>query len=249
MLENIWVAMAVGFIAQIIDGALGMAYGVSATSFLLSFGVSPAAASASVHAAEVFTTGASGLSHWKFGNVNKQLIKKLILPGMVGAALGAYILVNISGEKIKPYIAFYMLIMGCVVLYKAYRQIHPRQTEQAHHMSILGLVGGFFDAIGGGGWGPIVTSTLLARGNDARMTVGSVNATEFFVTLAASFTFFLSIGFTHWKVILGLIIGGVIASPFSAYICKKISRKHLMLLVGILIIVLSLRTLFFEFVK
>lgn len=249
MLENIWVAIGVGFIAQIIDGALGMAYGVSATSFLLSFGIPPAAASAGVHVAEVFTTGVSGISHWKFGNIDKGLIKRLILPGMVGAFLGAYILVNIPGEKIKPYIAVYMFIMGCVVLYKAYRQIVPREIIHDRQTSALGLVGGFFDAIGGGGWGPIVTSTLLARGNDARMTIGSVNAAEFFVALTASVTFLLSVGISSWRLTLGLIIGGMLAAPFAAYLCKKISRKHLMVVVGLLILVLSIRTLYLVFGK
>lgn len=246
MLENIWFAMIVGFLAQIIDGALGMAYGISATTFLLSLGVSPVTASASVHTAEVFTTGASGLSHWKFGNLDKHIMKKLLVPGVVGAALGAYILVSIPGEKIKSYIAVYMLVMGSVVLYKAYRQVFAQQKKQKH-LSALGFAGGFLDAVGGGGWGPIVTSTLLARGNDVRTTIGSVNATEFFVTLTSSFVFLLSVGLTHWKVILGLIIGGVAAAPLSAYLCKKVSRRHLMVVVGLLIIVLSLRTLYKEF--
>src|SRR5712691_9657116 len=190
--------IATGFIAQLIDGALGMAYGVTASSLLLSLGVPPAATSATVHAAECFTTGASAISHHAFGNVNRLLFRRLLLPGIIGAVLGAYILVSFLGDVIKPYIAGYLLVMGCVIVLKAFREIPPRTVTT--HLAPLGFFGAFVDAIGGGGWGPIVASTLIARGNRLRETVGSVNAVEFFVTLAASITFVLTLGLTNWEI-------------------------------------------------
>lgn len=234
--------MLVGFIAQLIDGALGMAYGVSSTTFLLSLGIPPAAASASVHMSEIFTTGVSGLAHWRLRNIDTKLVKKLVIPGVVGGILGAYILVNIDGNLIKPFVSAYLLIMGIIILVKAFS---PKQKlQEPRHIRLLGLVGGFFDAIGGGGWGPIVTTTLVARGNHPRATIGSVNFTEFFVTLAQSVTFILTLSFVaYWKIILGLLLGGVIAAPIAALATKHIPLKYLMLMVGIVIILLSLRTI------
>ena len=238
---NILLFVVIGFIAQMIDGALGMAYGVSTTTLLLTLGVSPAAASASVHVAETFTTGLSGISHFGFGNVNWFLVKRLIIPGVIGAIIGAYILSSIKGDVIKPYIAAYLLIMGGLILFKAIRKIEMRHVQT--QLVPLGLAGGFLDAIGGGGWGPIVVSTLLARGNDPRFTIGSVNFAEFFVALAASITFILTVGLVQWQIILGLAIGGGIAAPFAAYTSKHIPTRALMIAVGILIILLSVRTL------
>lgn len=232
----------VGFLAQIIDGALGMAYGVSSNTFLLSIGIPPAAASASVHMAEIFTTGVSGFSHWRLKNVDRSLILKLLIPGVLGGITGAYILSSLPGDKLKPYISAYLAIMGLVIIRKALVRNHE-EKKVTTFIAPLGLVGGFFDAIGGGGWGPIVTTTLVARGNNPRYTIGSVNATEFFVTLAESVTFILAIGLTHWRIILGLLIGGVIAAPLAAILCKKLPVRILMLAVGIIILVLSIRTI------
>lgn len=244
-MDTIALFILVGFVAQMIDGALGMAYGVSSTSILLSFGVSPAIASASVHTAEVFTTGVSGISHLKLGNVKKELFKKLLIPGLMGGIAGAYFLSSVPGNKIKPFIAFYLLLMGFVIIYKSF---HPLKEKEVHSKLFpLGLVGGFFDACGGGGWGPIVTSSLVARGNNPRLTIGSVNLAEFFVTLAQAITFFTMIQLTHLKVILGLIIGGIVAAPFAALVCKKLPTKALMRIVGTLIIFLSLRTIYLSF--
>ena len=239
---NIVVFIIVGFVAQIIDGALGMAYGVSSNSFLLSIGIPPAAASASVHTAEVFTTCVSGISHLKFGNVDKKLFKKLLIPGVIGGVLGAYILTAVPGKTIKPFIGFYLLIMGVVILRKAFRKIEERKVETK--LVPLGAVGGFFDAIGGGGWGPIVTSTLMARGHNPRRTIGSVNLSEFFVTVAEAATFFTILGLIHWQVIVGLLIGGVIAAPLAAYVCKRLPSRALMIIVGTLIMALSIRTIY-----
>lgn len=238
--QSIIVFIIVGFIAQMIDGALGMAYGVSSTTFLLSLGIPPAPASASVHTAEIFTSGVSGLSHLRFGNVDKKLFKKLLIPGVIGGILGAYILTAVPGEMIKPFIAFYLFIMGLMILRKALKKIQEKRVET--QLFPLGVVGGFFDAIGGGGWGPIVTSTIVARGHNPRFAIGSVNLAEFFVTIAEVATFFTVIGLTHWQIIVGLIIGGVLAAPLAAYVCKRLPSQALMIIVGLLIIALSIRT-------
>jgi len=240
--QTIIVYIVVGFLAQIIDGALGMAYGVSAAAFLLSIGVPPAAASACVHTAEVVTTGVSGLSHLGFGNVDKKLFQRLMIPGVIGAVLGAYILTAVPGEAIKPFIALYLLIMGFVILRTAFKEIHMKEVKS--RLIPLGLAGGFLDAIGGGGWGPIVTSTLIVRGNNPRISVGSVNLAEFFVTVSAVATFSITIGLGHWPIIVGLIIGGVLAAPLAAYVCKRLPPRALLILVAILIVALSTYTLY-----
>jgi len=244
---NILLYVLVGFFAQMIDGALGMAYGVSSNTFLLSLGIPPAAASASVHMAEVVTTGISGYSHWRLGNVDWKLVRRLLLPGIVGGVVGAYLLTSIDGNIIKPYIATYLLVMGGVIIYKAVT-MKPRNKPDDYHgprVSWLGLLGGFCDAIGGGGWGPVVTSTLVARGKYARTTIGSVNFSEFFVTFFESITFVLALSFgQYWQIILGLLIGGAIAAPLAALLSQKLPIKTLMIVVGILIILLSIRTLY-----
>lgn len=240
---NIFAFILVGFVAQMIDGALGMAYGVSSNTFLLSLGLPPASASASVHMAEVFTTGVSGASHWKLKNIDTSLAKRLLIPGILGGVSGAYILTSLDGDLLKPWISAYLLVMGLVILYKAFNDIQKSQG-QIKQVGLLGLVGGFFDAIGGGGWGPVVTTTLVARGNNARVSIGTVNFSEFFVTLAQSITFVLTLNFAdYWQVILGLLIGGVIAAPMAAYITKHLPLKVLMVMVGVVIVGLSIRTI------
>ncbi len=240
---NFFVFVLVGFIAQMIDGALGMAYGVSSNTFLLSLGLPPASASASVHMAEVFTTGVSGISHWKLKNIDTALAKKLLIPGVLGGVAGAYILTSLDGDLLKPWISTYLLVMGVIILFKAFNGVKKNQGE-VKHVSLLGLAGGFFDAIGGGGWGPVVTTTLVARGNNARVSIGTVNFSEFFVTLAQSVTFVLTLHFAdYWQVILGLLIGGVLAAPLAAYITKRLPLKVLMVMVGVVIIGLSIRTI------
>jgi uncharacterized membrane protein YfcA len=241
--NNILLFILVGFAAQMIDGALGMAYGVSASTFLLSMGVPPAAASASVHIAEVFTTGVSGFSHFKLGNIDKALVKKLAIPGVLGGIAGAYILSNIDGNVIKPFVSVYLLIMGVRILWKVLRKQVYVEEKEVRHMSLLAVVGGFFDAVGGGGWGPIVTTTLIANGNNPRKTIGSVNLTEFFVTFAEAVTFITLIGLVNVNVILGLIIGGVIAAPLGAYLTRKVPAPAMMTIVGLLISFLSVRTI------
>ena len=226
-----------GFVAQLIDGALGMAYGVSASSLLSVFGVSPQVVSATVHAAECFTTGASSISHHAFGNVDRVLFRRLLIPAVIGAVVGAYVLTSIDGKVLKPYISIYLVVMGVVIIAKAFTRVPPRKVTT--HLAPLGFVGALVDGMCGGGWGPIVASNLIIRGNDTRITVGSVNAVEFFVTLAASITFFLTIGLTHWNIILALAIGGVIAAPLAAWAAKHIPHKPFMVLVGVLIVVIN----------
>lgn len=244
MSEDILLYIAVGFLAQMIDGAIGMAYGVTSTSVLLSFGVPPATASACVHAAETFTTGASGLAHWKLGNVDKRLIWRLAVPGMIGGALGAYLLTSLDGNALKPYISSYLLLVGLFIIYKAVHKTHSFVDDPPKNVAPLGLVGGFVDAIGGGGWGPIVTSTLLGQGTTPRYTIGSVNMAEFFVTFVISATFILTIGLDLWPIIAGLVVGGIIAAPIAALAAKHIPAKALMIVVGIVIVLLSIRTIY-----
>lgn len=242
--EDFELFLLAGFIAQMIDGALGMAYGVSASTFLLSFGVPPAAASASIHTSEIFTSGVSGLMHLKFQNVNKKLFRTLLLPGILGAAAGALVLSYLEqyNNFIKPIIAVYTLYLGVIIVRKAFGA--KKKKIKARHIPKLATFGGFMDSIGGGGWGPIVSSTLIAGGRHPRYTIGSVNLTEFFVALASSLTFFSIIGISHWNVIAGLITGGVIAAPIAAYASKRIPTKTMMMIVGILIILISFRIIF-----
>ena len=240
MTELLLFALA-GFLAQMIDGMLSMGYGVCATTLLLSFGVAPAGASASVHTAEVVTTAFAAYSHWRAGNVVAAFVKKLLIPGVLGAIAGAYLLTSIPGDVLKPFIAAYLALMGAVILWKAFR---PRREEESHAQLVpLGLAGGFCDSIGGGGWGPIVAGTLLARGNPPRTTIGSVAFAEFFVTFAASATLLLTIGVSGWRPIAGLAFGGAIASPIAARLTGRIPAKPLMIMVGVLVILLSARTL------
>ncbi len=242
-METFFLFVLVGFIAQLIDGILGMAYGVSATSFLLSLGIAPAVASASVHAAEVVTTGFSGLAHLRFGNVDRTVVRRLLIPGVIGAVAGAYLLVSIPGDALKPWIAGYLLVMGVIILSKAIRFRKPDGEERHHHLVPLGLTGGFFDAIGGGGWGPIVTGTLVARGNSPRFTIGSVNFAEFFVTAAASATFIATIGLSYWVAIAGLAVGGAVAAPLAAWATSRVPARPLLVLVGLTVVALSIRTI------
>lgn len=242
MWEEILLYVAIGFLAQLIDGAIGMAYGVTSTSVLLNFGVPPATASACVHAAETFTTAASGVSHWRVGNVDFKLVRRLAIPGAIGGAIGAYLLSNVDGKLIQPYIAAYLLLMGCYILWKAVKT-SPELKDPPENVAPLGFVGGFVDSIGGGGWGPIVTTSLIGRGTTPRYAIGSVSLSEFFVTLTISATFMLTIGLELWPIITGLIVGGVIAAPFAALAAKHLPARALMILVGCVIIILSVRTI------
>jgi uncharacterized membrane protein YfcA len=236
-------AAAVGFLAQSIDGALGMAYGISATTFLLGTGASPAVASASVHIAEIFTTGLSGLSHLRLGNVDRTLMLRLLIPGVIGGVLGALVVTQIDGSALKPWISGYLLVMGLYVLAKAWR--HRRKpAQEPRHVAKLALFGGFVDAAGGGGWGPVVTTSLVGAGSDPRRTIGSVNFAEFFIAIASAGAFVIFIDAAPWATVAGLVAGGMFAAPLAAVLCRALPARALLVLVGTLISALSAYNLF-----
>ncbi len=237
--------IAVGFFAQLIDGLLGMGYGVTSQICLMSLGISPAAIGSSIHTAEMFTSGASGFSHYKFGNVNKKLFKVMVIPGVIGAISGALLLVFL-GEKfsawVKPALAAYAMILGLRILSRAFITQNGKK-KKVKNAGWLALAGGFLDSFGGGGWGPLVTSTLISKGRSPQFVIGTVSLTEFFVTFASAFTFFAVIGVSHWQVIAGLIVGGVVAAPFSARLAGRLPVKLMFIGVGCMVILWSLRIL------
>jgi hypothetical protein len=233
--------VAVGFIAQLIDGLLGMGYGVVAAISLMSLNINPAAVSASIHTAEMFSSGASGYSHYKFGNVNRRLFKALIIPGVLGAVGGAYLLARFGEEYakwVKPFLALYLLSLGIRIIVKAFRKASGR--SKIKHVGWLAAAGGFLDSFGGGGWGPLVTSTLIAKGRTPQYVIGSVSVTEFFVTFASALTFFSMLGISHWQIILGLIVGGVAAAPFAARLAGRLPVRTMFISVGLMVILWSL---------
>lgn len=236
--------LLVGFFAQLVDGAVGLGYGVTCSTSMMLLGIKLPAISGSIHTAEMFSSGISGFSHYKFGNVNKKLLWWLVIPGVIGAVSGALLLVYFGSkyEKITyGVLATYTMIIGFSLLRIALRKKIER--KKVNRTGFLGFAGGFLDAFGGGGWGPIVTSTLLSRGKKSKYVVGTVSLAEFFVTLAASITFFASIGVSHWYIVAGLIIGGGVAAPFAAKLTGKLPQKLALLLVAFLVIVFSVRML------
>ncbi|MEC3950027.1 sulfite exporter TauE/SafE family protein [Sphingobium sp. HWE2-09] len=229
----------VGFGAQIIDGALGMAYGVISSTLLLTLGVPPSRASASVHVAETFTTGVSAISHILHRNVDWRLFARLIIPGVIGGVSGAYFLSNIDGAVIKPFVLAYLASIGFYLIWRGFHL--PPKPRDPKWVGPLGLIGGFMDASGGGGWGPIVTSNLLLQGSSPRHTIGTVNTVEFILTLSISLTFLIHLGweaFTTYT--LGLLIGGVIAAPFGAMLARRIAPRILFSAVGVILTITSL---------
>jgi uncharacterized protein len=229
---------AIGFFAQLIDGALGMAFGVISTSAMLTMGLPPAHASAIAHTAEIFTTAASGASHVYFRNVDWRLVLRLGIAGVVGAILGAWVLSSVDGDFARPFVAAYLMVIGILILIKAARGVTPRKTNPGL-VPPLGLAGGFLDASGGGGWGPVVTSTLIGSGHVPRKVIGSVNLTEFFVTAAASATFFVALGAFPVHDLLALVAGGILAAPFGGWIVRHVRPHVLMTVVGIVVVLLA----------
>jgi uncharacterized membrane protein YfcA len=228
----------VGFAAQLVDGSLGMAFGVLSNVLLISLGVAPAAASAGVHTVETFTTCVSGVSHIAHRNVDWKLLARLALPGVVGAAAGAYVLTQIDAAVAKPFVLAYLAAIGTVLVWRGVR--YPPEHKPAKLVEPLGLVGGFLDAAGGGGWGPVVTGNLLVQGADPRRTIGTVNTSEFLVTLTSAATFVFALGWAAFTTAtLGLLVGGVIAAPAGAWLVKRIAPKPLLILVGILLTLTS----------
>jgi uncharacterized membrane protein YfcA len=230
--------IAIGFAAQLVDGALGMAFGVISSTLLLSLGVHPASASASVHIVECFTTGASGLSHAFFRNVDWKLFSRLVLPGIVGGIVGAYVL-TIAGEAARPFILAYLSLIGLYLIWRGTG--HPPQPRTPRVVTPLGLAGGFLDAAGGGGWGPVVTSNLLIQGADPRKVIGTVNSAEFFLTITISATFLVTLGLAQFgKEVVGLLIGGLAAAPVGGFIVGKLPPQRLLMMVGIVLTITSL---------
>ena len=233
-----------GFLAQMVDGALGMGYGVTCTTVLLSLGVNLPAISGSIHTAEMFSSGASGYSHYKFGNVNKKLFKVLLIPGIIGAVVGAYLLSKFGDQYanyIRPILATYTLFLGARIFYTAFKK--NKKPQKVKNAGWLAGAGGFLDSFGGGGWGPLVTSTLISKGRTPRFVIGTVSITEFFVTFASALTFFSQLGISHWQIIVGLIVGGMVASPLAAKLSGKLPLKTMFILVGALVIIWSGRIL------
>jgi uncharacterized membrane protein YfcA len=231
----------IGFAAQLVDGALGMAYGVVTASLLLAFGLPPSLVSASVHAAEVAITGVSGVSHSLFGNIQWRLLRALAIPGVLGGVLGAFLLSRLHWGWLRPLVALYLLGLGVVLLRRAWRR---KQGEaSARGLVPLGLVAGFMDAVTGGGWGSLTTSTLVAQHHEPRFAIGTAHAAKFFVSLAISLVFLATIGFHHAQIVFGLMTGGVLAAPLGAWAVKRIQPRPLMLGVGLLVVGLAARTL------
>lgn len=240
--EKFYWMLAVGFFAQLVDGALGMGYGVVSTTLLLSGGLNPAVISGSIHTAEMFSSGASGFSHYRFGNVNKKLFKTLLIPGVLGAIAGA-LLLSYAGEAfsqwIRPVISIYTLLLGIRILSNAFKaKAKPQKVKRA---GWLAGAGGFLDSFGGGGWGPLVTSTLISKGRTPKYVIGSVSLTEFFVTMASAVTFFFVLGVSHWQSIIGLIVGGVVAAPIAANLVGKLPIKKMFIGVATIVIISSIR--------
>jgi uncharacterized membrane protein YfcA len=236
---HLWPFIAIGFAAQVVDGALGMAFGVINSTLLVTvMGLPPALASASVHAVETFTTAASGISHVAHKNVDWKLFRRLVIPGMIGAVLGATLLSKIDASVARPFVMAYLACIGVYLLFRAWRGVVEPKSPKV--IEPLGLVGGFLDAAGGGGWGPVVTSNLLVQGATPRHTIGTVNTAEFFLTATASVTFFVALGWAAFTLqTVGLLIGGLLAAPLGGVLAKRIPTRPLMAMVGVLLTLTS----------
>lgn len=222
----------IGFAAQLVDGALGMAFGVICNTLLVAvMGVPPATASARIHVVEVFTTAVSGISHLLHRNIEWGLFFRLLVPGLIGGVSGAYLLSSLHSEYVKPFVLAYLVAVGVWLLARGL--LYPPKIRKPKVIAPLGLVGGFLDAAGGGGWGPVVTSNLLVQGAEPRKVIGTVNSVEFFLTLAVSATFIYHLGLDDIAgATLGLLIGGVMAAPLGAFMAKRFSPKLMLVLVG-----------------
>jgi uncharacterized protein len=234
--------IAVGFFAQLIDGSMGMGYKTSTTSLLMALGLPPVLASSSTHTAGVFVSLASAVAHWRLGNVDKKLLWQLAIPGVIGGVIGAIILTVAPTNWVKPVVSMYLIVMGLRIVLKSLRK-NKTATSTIKRIGLLAGFGGLFDAIGGGGWGPIVTGNMIMAGYEPRFAIGSSNTAEFIVSIAQTVVFFTLLDNFQWTTVLGLIIGGVLAAPVAAYATQKIPMRRFAILVGILIIVLSTRSL------
>jgi uncharacterized membrane protein YfcA len=253
-MQTLIVLVVVGFLAQLVDGALGMAYGATSASLVLAAGLAPAAASASVHLAELGTTAVSGFSHWRFGNIDWRTVRRLGIPGAIGAFIGAVLLSNISAEIAKPWMASILLVLGVYILLRFTLRGAPqkegRRYVRGRFVAPLGLGAGFIDATGGGGWGPVSTPTLIASGRmEPRKVIGSVDTSEFLVALAASIGFLLALGSQGIKssYVFALLVGGVVAAPIAAWLVRMVTARLLGTAVGGLILITNTRTMFDAF--
>ncbi|HEY8417810.1 MAG TPA: sulfite exporter TauE/SafE family protein [Limnochordales bacterium] len=240
----------VGFLAQLIDGALGMGYGVTSSSMLLALGVAPAVASASVHAGEVVTTLISGVAHWRFGNVDRTMVWRLGVPGAAGAFLGAWLLASLPVQATRVGVAGFLFLLGVVVLVRSWRAGRGKLTRarplSSRWLVPLGLVAGLLDATGGGGWGPVTTTTLVAREpGRARRVIGSVDASEFLVATSATAGFVTALGWEgiSWLWVGAIVLGGAVAAPLAAWLVRKLPLDVLGVTVGAMIILYNARTL------
>ncbi len=240
---DIWYFIAGGFVAKLVDGTLGLGYGSISTAYLLSFGILPAQVSKSVHLSEIFTSGSSGFMHLRYRNVNRKLFRKMVIPGVIGAIAGAFLIIWLEGSVkiIRPVIALYTLVLGINIILKGLRVKSKRNPVKK--VGLLAVVGGFLDAVAGGGWGTLVTSTLMASGRDPVYVVGSVNLARFYVALAGSITFITLLGISHWQVVVGLLAGGAVASPIAAVLTRRLKSRRLLLIAGLIVVVLSLRVI------
>jgi len=243
--------LGASFVFALIDGAIGMSYGVTTTSFSLTMGIPPAAASMGVHLSEIMSNGIAGWMHYRMGNINWKLFKLLLLPGIIGAVSGAYILSSLEhySQYTKPFVSLYTLVLGVVILSKAFNLQRKRTTEKIKRIPLLGLGGGFIDAVGGGGWGSIVLSTLIAGGRHPRFSLGTVKLSRFFIALLSSATFIFMLRSNHWDAVAGLVIGSALASPIAAKISNKISAKAIMVSVGVIVILISIKSIYAFLVK
>ncbi len=234
-LEALLPFIAIGFAAQLVDGALGMAFGVITNTLLVGLlGVPPAQASQRVHVVECFTTAVSGISHLLHRNIDAKLFFRLLIPGVIGGVTGAYLLSSLDAEFVKPFVLLYLSGIGLYLLWRGL--MYPPKLREAKLIAPLGLLGGFLDAAGGGGWGPVVTSNLLIQGADPRKVIGTVNSVEFFLTMTISATFIYHLGFADLAgATLGLLIGGVMAAPIGAWAAKHVPAKQMLILVGIVL--------------
>lgn len=262
--RQLLLATGVGFMSQMVDGSLGMGFGTISNTVLLSLGVPPIVSSASIHTAEIVTAGTEGVAHLRAGNVDRRILKYLIVPGMLGALIGAYLLMSLPGEYILPFISLYLLIMGFLLIEKAFQKkpliikaliyfrdkiIHAQEERRGRKLVPFGVGGGILDSIGGGGWGPLITLTLFFRGENLRQAIGSVVLSEFFVAITASVALLSVLRLDYWQTIAGLIIGGLLAVPLGPYITKKLPYKPLMITVGVLVVLLSSRNLLIFFIS
>ena len=239
--------LLVGFSAEVVAGSMGMGYGVICTTILLVLNVPPTVVSASIHSAESFTSAAGSVSHWQLGNINKKLVKSLAIPAIIGAVTGA-LLLSYVGERYskmtKPFIAFYTMYLGIKILQNAFKAKEGSQQMKKVNITRLGLIGGFIDSFGGGGWGPLVTGTFIKNGHTPRYVIGSSTFAKCILTVASAITFIFTIGIHHWNIVAGLLIGGIVTAPFSAMLTSKLPTKKMFIAVGIVVIFCSLITIY-----